>query len=86
MKKYIRAYDESYKDNEITQVLIHAIEKGDMKYFTEWNAVAYLSGYYKGESMDLAEVVNSVNYVFNNCENLKYGELLRPIENYARYD
>ena len=87
MKKYICAYEEDYiKDNEVTQVLIQAIEKGDMKYFTEWNAFAWLSGYFGTAPQNLNKIRRSIDYVFYDCPDIKNAEYLRPIENYDRYN
>lgn len=87
MKKYICAYEEDYiKDDEITQVLIKAIEKGDMKYFTEWNAFAWLSGYFGTEPQNLKRILNCICYVFEECPDIKNAEYLRPIEDYDRYN
>ena len=77
MKRYIKATTEdSEADNDIVNILIDAIERGQMRYYTEWNAFCFLSGYFRGEPQDLNAVFHSIRYVFNNRDNIKNGEFL----------
>ena len=88
MKKYFRNanIEDSRIDDEIVEILIDTIEKGHMRYFTEWNVFAWLSGYFGTKPKNLTKVLNSIGYVFENCSDIKNGELLRSIENWDRYN
>ncbi len=80
--RYIRAYEDPKVDDEIVNILIQAIENGEMMYFTEWNAFAWLSGYFGTKPQNLNKIRRSIDYVFYNCPDIENAEYLNPLENY----
>ena len=81
MKKYIKADIEDPRvDAAIVDLLIKAIENGEMRGFSEWNTFAWLSGYFGTEPQNLTKILNSIDYVFYSCPNIKNAEYLNPLE------